>query len=75
MQSIYASHVAGAPQDLADQVVGWHHLVEIKGIEQLTLPAFPPTHHAPLPADARLRTTESRFASRLNESFATESHR
>jgi hypothetical protein len=23
--------------DLADQVVGWHHLVEIKGIKELAL--------------------------------------
>jgi hypothetical protein len=35
--------------DLARQVIGWHHLVEIKGIKELALPAFPPTHHEPLP--------------------------
>jgi hypothetical protein len=35
--------------DLADQVVGWNHLVEIKCIEELDLTIFPPTHHAPLP--------------------------
>jgi hypothetical protein len=35
--------------DLPDQMVGRHHLVEIKRIEELTLSVFPPTHHAPLP--------------------------
>src|ERR1700704_2603233 len=30
-------------------MVGRHHLVEIKRIEELTLSVFPPTHHAPLP--------------------------
>jgi hypothetical protein len=35
--------------NLAGQVVRWHHLVEIKRIEELDLAIFPPAHHAPLP--------------------------
>ena len=35
--------------DLADQMIGRHHLVEIKRIEELALSIFPPPHHAPLP--------------------------
>jgi hypothetical protein len=35
--------------DLADQMVGWDYLVEIKGIKELALSVFPPSHHAPLP--------------------------
>ena len=35
--------------DLAHQMVDWHHLVEFKGIKELALSAFPPTHHEPLP--------------------------
>ena len=35
--------------DLANQMIGWHHLVEIKRIKELTLSDFPPTHHALLP--------------------------
>ena len=35
--------------NLADQMVRWHHLVEIKRIEELDLTIVPPTHHAPLP--------------------------
>src|SRR5215470_8445356 len=35
--------------DLAHQMIGWHHLVEIKRIKELALSAFPPTHHEPLP--------------------------
>jgi hypothetical protein len=35
--------------DLPDQMIGWHYLVEIKGIKKLALSAFPPTHHEPLP--------------------------
>src|SRR5262245_60602857 len=35
--------------DLADQMVGWHDLVEIKRIKELDLPILPPTHHAQLP--------------------------
>src|SRR6202030_4348349 len=35
--------------DLAHQMGGWHHLVEFKGIKELALSAFPPTHHEPLP--------------------------
>jgi hypothetical protein len=40
----------------------------------LTLPAFPPTHHQPLPRES-LQATESWFSDRLNESFATHSPR
>src|SRR6202043_2481305 len=35
--------------DLADQMIRWHHLVEIKGIKELALSGFPSPHHAPLP--------------------------
>jgi hypothetical protein len=35
--------------ELADQMIGWHHLVEIKGIKELALPVLPPSHHPPLP--------------------------
>src|SRR5580704_19161796 len=35
--------------DLAYQMIGWHHLVEFKGIKELALSAFPPTHHETLP--------------------------
>src|ERR1700730_7020348 len=35
--------------NLAYQVIGWHHLVELKRIKELTLSAFPPTHHRSLP--------------------------
>src|SRR5262245_5871958 len=35
--------------DLADQMIRWHHLVEIKRIKELTLPVLPSTHHKPLP--------------------------
>ena len=52
--------------DLADQMVQWHDLVEIKRIKELALLAFPSTHHEPSPADARLKSTESPFVSRLN---------
>src|SRR4029077_1141508 len=34
--------------DLADQMVQWHDLVEIKRIKELALLAFPSTHHEPL---------------------------
>jgi hypothetical protein len=54
-------------------MIGWDNLIQIKRIEELTLTVLPPTHHAPLPADDPLKLTESRIASRLNESFATES--
>ena len=37
------------PVDLPDQMIGWHHLVEIERIEELALPAFLPSHHAPPP--------------------------
>src|SRR6185369_8586511 len=35
--------------DLSDQMIGWHHLVEIKRIEELALSVLSPPHHAPLP--------------------------
>jgi hypothetical protein len=35
--------------DLPDQMIGSNHLVEIKRIEKLSLPFFPPPHHALLP--------------------------
>ena len=59
--------------DLADQMVGRHHLDEIKGIEKLPLSVFPPPHHAP-PPENRLDPTESRFANRLKKSSATQSN-
>jgi hypothetical protein len=59
--------------DLPDQMIGWHYLVEIKGIKKLALSAFPPTHHEPLPPMPVSIPTESSFASRLNGSFATQS--
>ena len=58
--------------DLPHQMIGRNHLVEIKRIEKLSLSVFPPTHHAPLPLMPS-PPTESRFASRLNGSFATQS--
>src|SRR6202521_5066524 len=58
--------------DLPHQMIGRNHLVEIKRIEKLSLSIFPPPHHAPLPPMPPL-PTESRFASRLNRSFATQS--
>src|SRR5712671_5920942 len=30
-------------------MIGRHHFVKIKGIKELALSVFPPTHHAPLP--------------------------
>ena len=59
--------------NLAHQMVRWHDLVEIKSIKELALLALPSTHHEPLPADARLKSTESPFVSCLNRSFATQS--
>ncbi len=59
--------------DLADQMVRWHHLVEIKRIEELDLDRLLADPSCAAPDDARLKPTESRFASRLNESFATQS--
>ena len=53
-------------------MIGRNHLVEIKRIEELSLTVLPPTHHAPLPL-MPYPPTESRIASRLNESFATQS--
>jgi hypothetical protein len=35
--------------NLTDQMVGWNYLIEIKGIEKLPLPNFPPPHHVLLP--------------------------
>jgi hypothetical protein len=35
--------------DLADQMVGRHHLVEIKRIEELALSVLSPPHHEPFP--------------------------
>jgi hypothetical protein len=29
-------------------MIGWHYLVEIKGIKELALSAFLPTHRAPV---------------------------
>src|SRR6476646_4579507 len=58
--------------DLPHQMIGRNHLVEIKRIEKLSLPVFPPTHHAQLPL-MPYPPTESRIASRLNGSFATQS--
>src|SRR6516164_7868665 len=62
------------PVDLSNQMICRHHLVQIKRIKELTLPAFPPTHHAPLPRES-LQITESWVNDRLNESFATHSPR
>jgi hypothetical protein len=53
-------------------MIGRHHLVQFKGIKELALSAFPPTHHEPLPPMPS-QPTESSFASRLNGSFATQS--
>ena len=58
--------------DLPYQMIRWDHLIQIKRIKELTLTILQPTHHAPLPPMTQ-KTTESRIASRLNESFATES--
>src|SRR6516164_9435104 len=60
------------PVDLSNQMICRHHLVQIKRIKELTLPAFPPTHHEPLPRES-LQATESWVSDRLNESFATHS--
>src|SRR6516164_1299351 len=60
------------PVDLSNQMICRHHLVQIKRIKELTLPAFPPTHHAPLPRES-LQITESWVNDRLNESFTTHS--
>jgi hypothetical protein len=51
--------------DLAHQMVGWHHLVEFKGIKELALSAFTPTHHEPLPTMpvSIQRNHRSRFGS------------
>src|ERR1035437_8560110 len=35
--------------DLANQMVGRHNLVQIKGIKELALSILPPTHYATLP--------------------------
>jgi hypothetical protein len=35
--------------DLPHQIIRWDHPIEVKRIEKLSLPIFPPTHHAPLP--------------------------
>jgi hypothetical protein len=32
--------------DLANQMVGWHHLGKVKGTKELALSIFPPSHHA-----------------------------
>ena len=58
--------------DLSNQMIWRHHLVQIKRIKELTLSAFPPTHHEPLPQES-LQATESWLSDRLNESFATHS--
>ena len=58
--------------DLARKMVRWHNLVEFKGIKELALSAFPPTHHEPLPPMPS-QPTESSFVSRLTGSFATQS--
>src|SRR6516165_9158319 len=60
------------PVDLSNQMICRHHLVQIKRIKELTLPAFPPTHHEPLPRES-LQAMESWVSDRLNESFATHS--
>src|SRR6516162_6549274 len=61
------------PVDLSNEMIWRHHLVQIKRIKELTLPAFPPPHHQPLPRESSLQATESRVNDRLNESFATHS--
>src|SRR3974390_480176 len=58
--------------DLSNQMIWRHYLVQIKRIKELTLSAFPPTHHEPLPQES-LQATESWLSDRLNESFATHS--
>jgi hypothetical protein len=35
--------------DLPHQMMSWDHPVQVKRIEELSLPIFPPTHHPPLP--------------------------
>jgi hypothetical protein len=51
--------------DPAHQVIRRHHFVEIEGIKELAAPlSAAPSSNAP--ADARLKPTESRFATRLN---------
>jgi hypothetical protein len=35
--------------DLPDQMICWHHLVEIERLEELALSALSPPHHRPLP--------------------------
>src|SRR5262249_50875752 len=47
--------------------------LEIKRIKELALSTVSPPHHGPLPRIHRLNPMESRFAHRLNESFATQS--
>src|SRR5918995_2859777 len=51
--------------NLANQMIGWDYLVEIKRIEKLDLTTLPPTHHAPLPLMpvSNQRNHGSRFAS------------
>jgi len=35
--------------DPTHEVIGRHHVVEVKLIEELTLPVLPPPHHSPAP--------------------------
>ena len=58
--------------DLSDQVIWWHHLVEVKRIKELALSAFPPPHHRPLP-QITAQSTKSRVIDSLNQCFATQS--
>jgi hypothetical protein len=68
---VYPTQIENAV-DLSNQMICRHYRVQIKRIKELTLPAFPPTHHQPLPRES-LQATESWLSTRLNESFATHS--
>jgi hypothetical protein len=59
--------------DLPNQMIGGHHPVQIKRIKELTLSAFPSTHHDPL-LRIIAHSTESWIVGRFNQSFATQSH-
>src|SRR5262249_41146325 len=58
--------------DLPDQMIRRHNLVEIKHVKELPLLTLSLPHHGPL-RESPSELTESRFAHRLNESFATQS--
>jgi hypothetical protein len=59
--------------NLANQMIGWDHLVEIKRIEKLDLTTIPPTHHAPLPLT--LVSSQRNHGSRVVQHIPAESRR